>query len=522
MRLSANASQCLKALRRDAHNASRRRPFSTRPSYQTRAAHSKVQTSHPNTPNIAPRSDLNKDVGKNIRVSETKEKGYAGKQNDYFKNTSQPGAWEIDTNHTEAAVSDRQKGYIKLKHAELKQPMILNKSWLRDSCSCDHCVDPSSGQKRFASSDIPDDLPIHSAQRCEDGSLEVSWQHDFLTGGTHLSQFPADQIESYFGGQKSDVGLPIKVVLWNKVILESASPFYDYHDWVKGGSDYLAGMASLKQYGIAFLRNVPKSETAVEDIQKKIGTLQETFYGKTWDVISKVGAENVAYTNSYLGLHQDMLYLDNPPRIQILHCLENSCEGGESFFSDGLRASAQMKAKYDPDQIRTLTKPITYHYRKGEHHYWQSRPILQPNHIGELPYWSPPFQRPEQNLRMDTIGHRDFNLWKRFVRAFKHQLEAEEYVYEYKMKPGDCVIFDNLRVLHGRRQFDMTSGSRWLKGAYVEGDSFKSTLLSLSERLPPSDAPLIYSQAQVFNNREKPHEHDNGASEAALDGTATS
>lgn len=447
-------------------------------------------------------------MGKKIHVSEINEKGYAGKHNEYFKNTSRPGAWDVDTNYTEAAFPDIQKDYIELKHAELKQPMILNKSWLRDTCPCELCVDASSGQKRFASSDVPDDLPIHSARRCQDGSLEVSWKQDFLTGGTHLSQFPAEQIESYFGGGNPDIGLPVDVVLWNKVLLEAADPFFDYHDWMSGGSDYLAGMASLKKHGIAFLRNVPKSETAVEDIQTKMGTLQDTFYGKTWDVISKVGAENVAYTNAYLGLHQDMLYLDNPPRMQILHCLENSCEGGESFFSDGLRASAQIKAEYNPRQVRMLMKPITYHYRKGDHHYWQSRPILQPGYGSELPYWSPPFQRPEQHLRMDEIGHRDYNVWKYLVRAFQRRLEDDKYVYEYKMKPGECVIFDNLRVLHGRRQFDMTSGSRWLKGAYVEGDSFKSTLLSLSERLPPSDAPSIASQAKIFNQSEQPLQHD--------------
>ena len=50
----------------------------------------------------------------------------------------------------------------------------------------------------------------------------------------------------------------------------------------------------------------------------------------------------MAYTNAYLGLHEDMLYIQQPPRIQLLHCIENSCEGGESIFSDGNHAALSM------------------------------------------------------------------------------------------------------------------------------------------------------------------------------------
>jgi len=56
-----------------------------------------------------------------------------------------------------------------------------------------------------------------------------------------------------------------------------------------------------------FLRNVPDSEKSVEEIAGRIGTLKDTFYGRTWDVKSKPKAKNIAYTQSFLGLHMDLL-----------------------------------------------------------------------------------------------------------------------------------------------------------------------------------------------------------------------
>ena len=68
-----------------------------------------------------------------------------------------------------------------------------------------------------------------------------------------------------------------------------------------------------------------------------LANIRETFYGRTFDVRAKPNAENVAYTSGYLGLHQDLMYLEPPPMIQVLHCMDNSCAGGESLFSDGDR-----------------------------------------------------------------------------------------------------------------------------------------------------------------------------------------
>jgi gamma-butyrobetaine dioxygenase len=49
------------------------------------------------------------------------------------------------------------------------------------------------------------------------------------------------------------------------------------------------------------------------------------------------------------------------------------------------------------------------------------------------------------------------------------------------LSPGDCLIFDNTRVLHARTAFAAT-GERHLQGCYADLDGLLSTLAVLRRR----------------------------------------
>jgi gamma-butyrobetaine dioxygenase len=50
-----------------------------------------------------------------------------------------------------------------------------------------------------------------------------------------------------------------------------------------------------------------------------------------------------------------------------------------------------------------------------------------------------------------------------------------------RLAPGDCLVFDNTRVLHARTAFSMNPGSpeRHLQGCYADLDGLASTLAVL-------------------------------------------
>jgi len=72
------------------------------------------------------------------------------------------------------------------------------------------------------------------------------------------------------------------------------------------------------------------------------------------------------------------------------------------------------------------------------------------------------------------------------------------------MQEGDCVIFNNRRVLHGRREFDAKEGERWLKGTYVDTDVFMSRWRVLHEKYKQQGDKII--EALEENERLGPSE----------------
>ncbi|RYP77406.1 hypothetical protein DL771_001201 [Monosporascus sp. 5C6A] len=416
-----------------------------------------------------------------------------------------PEEWHLDSSKALSGPST-----LKLSHPELDRPRVLPRIWLRDACCCERCVDPSSGQKRFATCDIPDDPAIAEARKAEDGSLEITWQNDFFTHDNHVSVYPATQMESWLTRRRPASLAPETAILprrrlWDRAAMESLAPFYDYAEFVGGGGDYYAASMTLHIHGLFFIRNVPHDEKAVERIAEQLGIIQHTFYGRTWDVVSKPSAENVAYTSSYLGLHSDLLYMKDPPRIQLLHCLKNSCEGGESLFSDGTRARMQVTVSDEEAQGYLSRGFMQYWYTKDAYRRARDRKIFPPFTFDV--FWSPPFQNPALPRFQEIENVRVYKGWLRAIRLFKELLEADEYQYQYKLKEGECAVFDNLRVLHGRREFDTSSGERWLKGTYVDDDSYRHKFSNevlphvKAELLAGEELPHVVQQAEEFHRR---------------------
>lgn len=161
-------------------------------------------------------------------------------------------------------------------------------------------------------------------------------------------------------------------------------------------------------------------------------------------------------------------YFESPPALQFLHCLEASVDGGESIFLDSFKAVERLRAE-DPAALAVLKRvPVTFHYMNNGHRMRYRRPTIIEGGMNEplQVYYAPPFQGPLDGRPEDMAE---------FYAAFKKfsaLVSDERMMVEHRLRPGECVIFANRRVLHGRRSFDSTSGKRWLKGTYVDQDVF--------------------------------------------------
>ena len=59
---------------------------------------------------------------------------------------------------------------------------------------------------------------------------------------------------------------------------------------------------------------------------------------------------------------------------------------------------------------------------------------------------------------------------------------SKNFMIEFKLKPGDIMIMDNYRTLHGRTSYNMSIGERHLQGCYVDHDSVESNMKNLKRR----------------------------------------
>lgn len=214
---------------------------------------------------------------------------------------------------------------------------------------------------------------------------------------------------------------------------------------------------------------------------------------------------------------QDLLYYKEPPKLQILHFLKQSQKGGESLFSDSFKAVSTLVKTYlglSTVSFRASFRHglaldalaefmIPFHYKNNGHWMQHEHPTIllddsvrfmvrKPVSLNDPPSaglskwekalqavrWSPPFQAPmfrKQDRRHFPI----LDNWTRGARYLSDEFERPEAVYETRMEEGTCVIFDNWRILHARRAF--SGGERWLRGAYIDDDTFRQRVLKLAD-----------------------------------------
>ena len=401
---------------------------------------------------------------------------------------------------------------------------------LRDMCTCPRCVDPSTRQKLFVTAEIPADIALESVQELPHG-VEIQWANDIPGTGPHVSVFDKSIFNAMAttGSSKTLPPMPSRR-LWNDDQFRAEVPDCTYEAYMQDDTVFYQALQKLHSHGLLFLKNVPESPESVIRITNRIGPLKNTFYGETWDVRSVPQAKNVAYTSQDLGFHMDLLYMKQPPHLQFLHCIRSSASGGASLFTDSFKAVAELFQSDEEAFCQLEKRPITFHYDHIDSHYYQqSRPLIElapldfgstrfpnfqalqnsdkrvgrswirdafnlPDHL-EAVSWAPPFQapfeltnkfsRPSQASR-HHIANMENNIrhWHAAAKKFNDIIHRPENIHERMMRPGECVIFDNRRVLHARKAFEVADAGkeRWLRGAYLDKDPFVSKLRVLAHR----------------------------------------
>ena len=70
----------------------------------------------------------------------------------------------------------------------------------------------------------------------------------------------------------------------------------------------------------------------------------------------------------------------------------------------------------------------------------------------------------------------------RALRAFATELYGACLAYRHKLRPGECHVFDNHRVIHARTAFDPAAGRRHIQQCSVDREEFHNSYRRLAEK----------------------------------------
>ncbi len=349
-------------------------------------------------------------------------------------------------------------------------------AWLRDNCQCSLCRDPASGQRLTVITDQAANVTVTGAVESPDG-LHVTFGPD-----GHQTVFARTWLAGYSVAQPDARSEDAKR-LWSARDFPAGPPPTPWQSYLASSAVRLRCLRELLATGFMLLTGVPAEAGAVLDVAATFGYVRETNYGRLFDVRVQATASNLAYTGLPIGPHTDSPYRDPVPTIQLLHCLANAASGGQSGLLDGFRAAAQLRAE-DPAAFECLSRtPVTFAYADQTADLRAHRPMIEVNPAGlirGIRYNSrsmlPLRPRAGATPAQAAEETREFYL---AYRAFASILLRPYLTLRFDLEPGDCVVFDNTRVLHSRTGFAAT-GERHLQGCYADLDGAESAVAVLA------------------------------------------
>jgi gamma-butyrobetaine hydroxylase len=347
--------------------------------------------------------------------------------------------------------------------------------WLRDNALDPQTRSPGNGQRLVTILEIPRDTKIAEASITGQGDLQLV----FTPEGKEVI-FPAAwlQVRRYDQDEKSEPGwISPGIELW-EAKLQAYVPVGSYAS-IKSERHALGRwLAEIRRYGFAVLRDVPRESGSLCAVAELFGYVRETNYGRWFEVRAEVNPNNLAYTNLGLQAHTDNPYRDPVPTLQLLACLENSVDGGDSIVVDGFSAAMRLKAE-SPKGFDLLTRYCArFEYAGSSGVRLRARkPFIELAPDGEL------IAIRFNNRSAAAIVDVPFDAMADFYaayRRFAEILEDSAMEVTFKLRPGELFIVDNTRVLHARKAFS-SSGTRWLQGCYADKDGLLSTLEAIEE-----------------------------------------
>ncbi len=342
-----------------------------------------------------------------------------------------------------------------------KSRRYFNYLWLRDNCPTSW-----SSQTRDRVFDIasqPMDLRPLSA-RIVGNSLRIEWSFD-----GHVSNYDMDWLLGWAANPRVADPALVEQKRWYSDHANSLQRF-GHASLLSDARIREAYLRILLQEGIALVEGLPDTDEALTTLAEVAGAVRASFSGLYFNVKAKAHPKGVAYTANALEPHTDSPCEEFPPGVQYLHCRVNTSNGGATTFVDGAAVAGALResSPRDFDLLANTSVPFRFAHEGIDMRARQR--VIECNEAGVVT---------GVNFSQHMAGI--FDLDQTFLDAyypafcrFAAMLRDPKFVVSHLLKGGECVVFDNHRIVHGRQAYDRTSGMRVLRGCYTDRGEMRS------------------------------------------------
>jgi gamma-butyrobetaine dioxygenase len=347
--------------------------------------------------------------------------------------------------------------------------VYFNYCWLRDNCSSS--FDPQTRERIFDICNLKED-PIAISAEIVNNELVIHWANE-----NHSSRFSLEWLEKWAKPSIRNDVAALPKSLWKSNHSNKLAKF-NVDELSDNQSTLTRYARALIEDGIALISGMENSDLALTDLANLLGSVRASVPGDYFDVRVHLDPVNLSYTASALELHTDTPAEELPPGIQFLHCRANTVKGGLTVFLDGAAVAEDFRQTNPPDFEILSTTKIPFYY-EHDNFDWRSRQCV----IELDDYDNVSGLTISQHMSdVNDLPQKQLDSFYPALLRFGRLLRDEKYQIKLRLEEGQCIVFDNHRIVHGREAYAPKSGDRYLRGCYIDRGELRSSYRTLVKK----------------------------------------
>lgn len=342
----------------------------------------------------------------------------------------------------------------------------FNYHWLRDNCPTS--FDARTRERSFDIFHLAD-APRAKSATIEDDALTIAWMAE-----DHVTRLPLDVLRLYARGTRRPDPADLPRRPWYGDHYPDVARF-THDDLLSDRTAVRAWLEALIVEGIAVVTGMPDTDEGLTRLVRVMGQVRPTFFGDYFDVRTHINPTNTAYTSAALELHTDTPAEEHAPGIQFLHMRANSVEGGRNLFGDGMAAADDFR-RLDPEGFRLLsTVDVPFYCEHDTYDMRSYQRVIELDQHGNVSGLTISQHMLDMIDLPQTLLDEYYPAFCRFGKL----LQDDRYIMRFRLEAGECIVFDNHRIVHGRAAYSATQGERYLRGCYADRAEMRSTYRAL-------------------------------------------